>query len=271
MSAEKRSRQGVSWQRRKGEARKVCKQRKGLLDDAVLCDEDVASLDVAMHDSLAVEELQPNEDLPRVLSDHRLVQRSEVCDKGGDAATGDVLQEDVETTLVCLSPEVLDDVLVLQHLHYIDFSLQRLDCLVALLLVVLEAHLREEDLLHRHELPRVCVDPLVHLGIRPLPDLTAQAPPQQLLVRATEVGAAVAELADRYGLVRSHPLPPRSVRPVRGGREPGVDLLVDLLVLCSARIAFAQHLGRSDNCDAELLPPPPLRQRQSLVQLAAAG
>mmetsp|Transcript_44568 Transcript_44568/g.140641 ORF Transcript_44568/g.140641 Transcript_44568/m.140641 type:complete len:225 (+) Transcript_44568:817-1491(+) len=224
-----------------------------------------------MHDSLAVEELEADEDLPRVLPHHRLVQRSEVGDEGGDAPTRDVLEEDVEPTLVGLGPQVLDDVVVLQHLHHVDLPLQGPDGLRALLLVVLEAHLREEDLLHRHQLPRVRVNPLVHLRVRSFPNQATESPSQQLLAGAAEVGAAVTELADRHGLAGRHSRPSSCIRPLCGGREPGVNLLIYLLVLSSRCLAVALHLGRSHDGDLELLPSPPLRQRQGLVQLSAAG
>ena len=98
----------------------------GDLDLAFDVDEDVGALDVPVDDIAAVEIGEPIQDLADEVADEGFLEVAVVVEHGGDAAAGDVLEEDVEVLVVGVGAEVLDDVWVLQVAQQFDLALQGL-------------------------------------------------------------------------------------------------------------------------------------------------
>ena len=124
------------------------------LHDARVVHQDVGALDVAVHDLVRVEELEPQEDLLRVDAQDALCEAPELRQQRSDGAPRDVLEEDVEGRHVAgdsLRPEVPHDVGVVQLLEDVDFGLEAVHVRCDLSLEGLVP--RDGDLLHGHELP----------------------------------------------------------------------------------------------------------------------
>mmetsp|Transcript_44695 Transcript_44695/g.113111 ORF Transcript_44695/g.113111 Transcript_44695/m.113111 type:complete len:508 (+) Transcript_44695:335-1858(+) len=153
------------------------------LHHARVVHQDVGALDVAVHDLVGVQELQPQQDLLGVHADDALREAAKLGQQGRDGASGDKLQEDVEGHVgeAALGAEVAHDVGVVQLLQHVHLRLQ-----VAHVLRDLALHvhvLGDGHLLHRHQLPRVQVEPEVHPAKGARADELALLPPDLLLVR----------------------------------------------------------------------------------------
>lgn len=70
------------------------------LDDALVVDQDISPLDVAMDYFFRVEIVKPLEDLAGEGIDEGLLEGAVVFEEGGDGAAGDVFEEDVEERVV---------------------------------------------------------------------------------------------------------------------------------------------------------------------------
>ena len=79
---------------------------------AVVGDENVAALDVAVRDALRVEVLEPEQYLPRVDLDDGLLEAPEPLDQRTDRPAGHELEENGKLLAGALCAEVLDDVVV---------------------------------------------------------------------------------------------------------------------------------------------------------------
>lgn len=82
----------------------------GDLDPALVVDEDVGALDVAVDDLALVEVFEPGEDLAHELGHERLLERAVVAQERGDGPAGHVLEKNVEVRQVRGRVEVLHDV-----------------------------------------------------------------------------------------------------------------------------------------------------------------
>ena len=72
----------------------------GDLDAALVVDEDIRTLDIAMDDTAFMDVVKALEDLAYERADERLLERAVVAQERGDGAAGDVLEEDVEVRVV---------------------------------------------------------------------------------------------------------------------------------------------------------------------------
>lgn len=72
----------------------------GDLDTALVVDEHVRALDIAVDDIAFVQVVEAKEELPHPVAHKRLLERAVVPQQGGYGAARDVLQEDVQVVVI---------------------------------------------------------------------------------------------------------------------------------------------------------------------------
>mmetsp|Transcript_26392 Transcript_26392/g.66140 ORF Transcript_26392/g.66140 Transcript_26392/m.66140 type:complete len:278 (-) Transcript_26392:2152-2985(-) len=166
-----------------------------------------------MHNLTPMKVLKAEQQLLGVVSAQILVKDPEPPEHAGDAAAGHVLEEDVHLVVPCaLRTQVADDVPVAELLTHGDLALHGGDLARAWPCAAGVPVVRGElELLHRHELPGLLVEPGVHLAERPLA--------QELSLRPKHLACFHGNTAARLGtVVRGF-----EVRDVRGGWSSGME------------------------------------------------